>query len=369
MKRLKVERASLAGAIASAVLIACVAVESRADFARVVERVASGEFEERNAEGRIVETRPDAVVLETADGSKLEIPSERALWLQFDAAPPELAAARVELEVGACEAALEKLDKIEESETTGEENALIAAEIEWTRLRALMQMALDGTEPSFSKAGKAATAFVNARANHYRRNDAFAMLGSAFLAMSREGKDPEKNLARAKSAYEKLTSSSSKTVRARGTVGLAELASERHENAEALKLYGEVAGDETLCEEFGGLEIWVDARLGLARVATEEGRYEEALSALTELLASTPNAATLRQARTYNALGSTNARAGRTEEAIVAYLHVDLLYPSARSERIEALKALVPLWRAVGREDRAEETRARLKERFGVEVE
>ncbi|MBQ2555218.1 MAG: hypothetical protein II561_01585, partial [Thermoguttaceae bacterium] len=90
---------------------------------------------------------------------------------------------------------------------------------------------------------------------------------------------------------------------------------------------------------------------------------------LNALLDATPNSATRRQAIIYNAFGDVYAAAKKPEEAIVAYLHVDLLYPAARGERVKALKALVGLWREIGRTDRAVETKRLLRDRFNVDVD
>ena len=110
-----------------------------------------------------------------------------------------------------------------------------------------------------------------------------------------------------------------------------------------------------------------EARIGLARATSKEGDHAGALALLNALLAETPADATLRHARIYNAIGDVSVAADRLQEAAVAYLHVDLLYPQARTERVAALKALVGVWKELGREDRAIETDRRLRDRFHVQ--
>ena len=70
-------------------------------------------------------------------------------------------------------------------------------------------------------------------------------------------------------------------------------------------------------------------------------------------------------ARAYNALGSCYEKAGQTKDALLAYLHVDVLYNTVPEAHAEALAHLVPLWQAVGQEEQARQARQQLQERYG----
>jgi hypothetical protein len=48
----------------------------------------------------------------------------------------------------------------------------------------------------------------------------------------------------------------------------------------------------------------------------------------------------------------------------LAYLHVDVLYSSVPDAHAEALSNLIPLWQAVGQEERAREARKTLEQRY-----
>ena len=58
-------------------------------------------------------------------------------------------------------------------------------------------------------------------------------------------------------------------------------------------------------------------------------------------------------AETYNALGLAHRQAGRSEDAILAFLHVDLLYFGSSAEHIVALQNLVQLWNEIQKPERA----------------
>ena len=69
-------------------------------------------------------------------------------------------------------------------------------------------------------------------------------------------------------------------------------------------------------------------------------------------------------ARAYNALGSCYQRAGQAKDALLAYLHVDVLYSSVPDAHAEALANLATLWRSIGQESRAREARQVLEQRY-----
>ncbi len=338
------------------------------DVVRYLVKTETGAFEERSAEGTITAVSPDGVSIEANGKNAPEtnpIPAERVVWLQYQDAPLGLAAARVETEIGAWEEALEKLDDIGD-DLNREKYPLVAAECDWYRANALLQLALADATTSFKEGGTAMTKFVKEHPDSYRYYEAMQALGAAFFAMSeRQTKKDAKQdfLKRAREAYATLENAESEEIRARGKLGLAKVAFESSELDSAKELFGEVSEQTEFAVESA------EAKTGLARVLARQGEVDEATGLLNELLEATPNDATRRQARIYNALGDVYAEANRPHEAVLAYLHVDLLYPAARTERVAALKALVAQWRKLNREDRAQETIERLRDRFHVEIQ
>ena len=319
----------------------------------------TGEYEEG--------TRSVSVSAMTADGVAVEyelkgekksavLPAEQILWLQYDDEPLSLSAARVEIQVGNYEDALEKLGAIEEEI----KEPAIQQELEWNRAYATLQSALADSGKLESAAAVMKT-FVEAYPDHYRFYEGNALLADAAAAL---GRAPA-----AEKYYTALTGAKSASYQARGKVGLANLALDANELDKAKSLFSEVADMAELDGQLAGFDARAAAQIGLARVLSKQGDLDGALASLNALLDATPNSATRRQAIIYNALGDVYAAAKKPEEAIVAYLHVDLLYPAARGERVKALKALVGLWREIGRTDRAVETKRLLRDRFNVDVD
>lgn len=354
-------------AVALAVAFFASAACNADDLVRYLVKTETGAYEERSVEGVIVAVSPDGIELEMKDQNALAenpIPSERVLWILLQGAPINLAAARVETEVGNYEEALEKLDDIKPEDADPQQYPLVAAEIDWYRAYASLQLAL-ADAGTFSEGGTAMNEFCKEHPDSYRYYESRRLLGDALYAMSNlqtQSARRQRNLDNAREAYSTLERANSEIVRARGKLGLATVALAADELDDAETLFNEVAQHSEFDVEYA------EATIGLARTTARQGRTEEATELLNELLSVTPNDSTLRRAKIYNALGDVLADANRPQEAVVAYLHIDLLYPAARTERVAALKALVGQWRKLGREDRARETIERLRERFNVDV-
>ena len=95
------------------------------------------------------------------------------------------------------------------------------------------------------------------------------------------------------------------------------------------------------------------AKLGKAGVLAASKKSTEAIKLVQDVLETAdPEDAPL-VARAYNVLGTAHRQAGRTQEALLAFLHVDLLYPSVADAHAEALANLAELWQQIHKMDRA----------------
>lgn len=345
---------------------------SAADVVRYLAPNAAGAMEERSAEGRIgvEDVDKDGIGIhcdsEKTAPDENPIPTERVLWTQYQDAPLALGAVRVEIEVGNYEEALQKLNDIQEDEINREKYPLVAAEYDWYKASAALRLALIAPDSAdIVAAGNATRLFIKNYPESYHYYDACLLLADASYQRSAAAKKEEKAslLKSANGAYGQLTKAASPELQTRGKLGLARVALDSGSLDEALNLFTEAAEQKEFVVEYS------EAQIGVARTTARMGDPDRAAEILTALLKETPNDSTLRQARIYNALGDVCADAERTQEAVVAYLHVDLLYPAARAERVYALKALVTAWRKLNRDDRAQETIERLKNRFNVTVE
>ena len=96
------------------------------------------------------------------------------------------------------------------------------------------------------------------------------------------------------------------------------------------------------------------ARLGKARGLIAAKKADEAIKLVADVLqAADPEDVPL-LAQAYNVLGAAQRQAGRTEAALLAFLHVDVLYASLPDAHAEALANLAELWEQVHKTERAQ---------------
>ena len=70
--------------------------------------------------------------------------------------------------------------------------------------------------------------------------------------------------------------------------------------------------------------------------------------------------------RAYNALGAYHRSQQQTTDAVLAYLHVDLLFAANADAHAEALFYLSQLWRLEGKPDRGFDAANRLKTTYAA---
>jgi tetratricopeptide (TPR) repeat protein len=108
------------------------------------------------------------------------------------------------------------------------------------------------------------------------------------------------------------------------------------------------------------------AQLGRAACMADSQQASEAIGIVHEIIKQADPENSALRAQAYNALGYCHQAAGKSKEALLAYLHVDVLYFQSPQEHAEALTHLATLWNEVGQTDRAAEAREILKSRYGV---
>jgi tetratricopeptide (TPR) repeat protein len=93
-------------------------------------------------------------------------------------------------------------------------------------------------------------------------------------------------------------------------------------------------------------------------------QFKESESLLREVIQSNPPEDALAQAAAYNTLGDCLRAANRPKDALIAYLHTDLLYSKDKEEHPRALHNIVELFRQLKQDARADEFLGRLKQEY-----
>lgn len=192
--------------------------------------------------------------------------------------------------------------------------------------------------------------FVKANSNSFHFFNSSDALGS--LAASTGGHD------RALKYFAALASSPfpAQKLKAQYSLGNSNLAVGKV--AEARAAFGEAlagATDDAVSKQYKKL-----ASVGMIRCETADKKYTEAIEKLRKLVSDTDATDNELFAQIYNALGEAHLLAGQEEEAILAYLHTDLLFTSNPDSHAEALYHLIQLFTKVD-PPRVAETKARLQ--------
>ena len=93
-------------------------------------------------------------------------------------------------------------------------------------------------------------------------------------------------------------------------------------------------------------------------------QFPKAETLLREVIQANPPEDAAAQAPAYNTLGDCLRAANRPKDALLAYLHTDLLYSKDKEEHPRALHQIVELYRQLKQDGRADEFAQRLKQEY-----
>jgi hypothetical protein len=132
--------------------------------------------------------------------------------------------------------------------------------------------------------------------------------------------------------------------------------------AEARTAFGEALA--ATAEDTAAKRLQKLASVGLLRCDTFDNKQATAIEKLRQMIADSDATDSELFARIYNALGEAHLAAGQEEEAVLAYLHTDLLFTNDPDSHAEALYHLVQLFGKID-PPRAAEAKSKLKSTYG----
>ena len=106
------------------------------------------------------------------------------------------------------------------------------------------------------------------------------------------------------------------------------------------------------------------AGVGLAVCLAETGKADEGRQTLLKILEIAGPRDIELNAKAYNALGQCYLQQKNNKQALLAFLHTDLLYSGQRDAHAEALYHLTKLWGQLEKSDRARQARNTLKSSY-----
>jgi len=303
--------------------------------------------------GRVVKQTALEVTVEQGATTKT-VPVNQIKAIHYDDEPALLNTARTAIAAGRYEDALQILQRIAPDSINRPE---IKRDVQFYRALATARIALAGRgDPQ--EARKLMEAFGKAASDSYHYLQACEVVGDLLVSQGQ--------YAAAEAYYSPLAKAPWPDYRMRAGVALGRAQLADGQVAKALKSFqavsemdapGELADNQRLA-----------ATLGKARCLIQQKEYDEAI----QLAESVINKADVEQselcAPAYNILGMAHRQAGRPEEALLAFLHVDVLYSYSSAEHIVALQNLHQLWTQVQEPERAARTAETLKQRYKVDT-
>jgi len=282
-------------------------------------------------------------------GSKSEkIPANEIERVRWDGEPPQLNIARNQEQNGNYTAALEEYKK---AQSGASEN--LKKSLQFMIARASMKKA-KSSPAELDAAIKQLDDFVKANPDHFRFYPAQMLLGEAYLA--------KKDYASANTAFGRVERSpwkdyqmDAKNMKARVLLG-------QGNTKGALDAFNAVAKmDGKTDAELASKRA---AQLGSALCLEKEGKQKEAIQLLDDMIKNVSSHQTALLAEAYVKKGDCYQALGESKEALIAYLHVDVLFPAEPALHAEALYHLSNLWGKVQKPERGVEARAILQQQY-----
>jgi tetratricopeptide (TPR) repeat protein len=279
------------------------------------------------------------------------VPVNEVEWIAFDEEPRPLTSARLAAVAGKFDEAQASLANLDPAASKRIE---LRQEIEFYKAYVPAQLALLGSE-NLDGAARAMFAFVQKNATSWHYYDACQVVGDLAVA--------KKSYEVAQTYYGNLGKAPWPDYKMRAHVALANALLAQGKTADALPLFEEVLSSQARGDLADRQKL--AATLGKARCLAASQKLDEAVKMVHEVIANSSPEDVAINAQAYNALGNIYRKSRKTDDALLAFLHVELLYPSIPKERIEALENLVPLWTEKQRPDRAREAERILRDEYG----
>jgi tetratricopeptide (TPR) repeat protein len=301
--------------------------------------------------GEITDMSPLEVTLNKA-AAKRVIPVNEIKTVLFEGEPTELSQARVSATNGNYEKAAQALSEVDLQAIRRD---VVRQDVDFYKAFIAGKLALNGAG-EIDDAGRQLNNFVRSYPKNFHYLAAAELMGDLLMASGR--------FDQAQKQYAELTKTPWPDYKMRASVAVGRTLQAQSKHAEAIAKF-----DTALAMPDGGVDAAnqkLSATLAKAVSQAATGGVDEAVGSIEKVIQDTDPEQKELHARAYNALGNCYEQAGKTKDALLAYLHVDVLYSTVPEEHAEALAHLVPLWRAIGQEERARETNELLQERYGA---
>lgn len=305
-------------------------------------------------EGTVEATTPRSVDISLNDGSGSSetVPVEEIRDIEFSGEPQELRAARQFVSRGRPSDAIEELAKLDDA-SFADSPKLVLVERQFVTALATARAALAAGEDV--KAGaKLVSDFLKSHPDSFH----YYLMQEVFGDLAARAGRPDKAL----EAYAKVTEGPP-AMQVRASAARARILFEQQKYDEAAAAYDQAGKIPT--EDAASAVRKREALLGKARCLAAVGKLDEAIALAIRIIAdSDPDDEGETLAAAFNTLGGGLRAAKRDDEALIAFLTVDLVYNTVPEAHAESLFNLVDLWKAQNRPERSKEAADGLRQSY-----
>ena len=301
--------------------------------------------------GEIVDVSRTEVIVKRRNKSKSneKIPADDIVRIQWHKEPAVMKVARNNEQNGRFEKALSGYERALKDASRSE----LRADIEYLIARATANMAFSDSS-HLSDAIAKLDAFRKAHPDSFRFYDSLELLVRAYIA--------RKDFENAEIILNLLGSSDLSHYQILAQLTNAKLLLAQEEFVEAMAAFDRVLAQLPTDSEESISRY--KAMFGKATCLQRQQKNEDAVALLEQLTdLAPPDEATL-QAESFVRKGDILRSLGRDKEALLAYLHVDLIYFGEKPMHQESLYRLGQLWNNLGHRDRADAAIAKLKAEY-----
>jgi len=283
--------------------------------------------------GNVIAVSPQSIEMENMRGEQQKVSIEQVRELTFNGEPQSLKAARVAIMKGDPSQALDDLTKIDPTELEGADQ-LILDEMAFAKAAAIGgKSALTGVDLAGGE--KAVREYL---AKHGQSHHAFRLQELLAGILSQAGKYAD--AATALGPLEK----GPPAYQVRAAAALAEMLFAQQKYDEAAKQFTTAAAIPTDAKDAASTRQKQRAELGAAKCLVRQGKAAAAVSAVQGLLEAADPEGNDVFGMAYNVLGHAYRSEGKDQDALIAFLTVDLVHNKVGEDRAEALFNLVQLW-------------------------
>jgi tetratricopeptide (TPR) repeat protein len=275
----------------------------------------------------------------------VKVPTDQILSVRYDGQPASMALAETNESTGQLEKAAELYKK---AATEASAKPLIEQAAKYKQAELTAESAL--TDPS-KAAGAVALLDAFVKAYPSGRSTSAALENLARLQMQKNDyASVEKTIA----SIEKLPHGAD-----RAAVLRAKISAKKGDYDKSLEEL-----EKLIKSSAEGTSRRRDAQLAHAESLAGLKKYADAETEVRGVIKALPPEDVASQSIAYNTLGDCLRAAGRPKDALLAYLHTDVLYSKDKEQHPRALFQIEQLWRQLKRDDRADEVHAKLKQEY-----